>query len=123
MPVPGLDGGQERCPVLESTLLDLAGAAAAIGRLLIAGPELRRCPAPVGPLQQVNAVVAGGQQIHALALRRDRMNVMHDMQTFVDRFRSPAVAYRVFRNAIGLQPYRSVQPVLLFGAVAAHERS
>ncbi len=68
-----------------------------------------------GPLQQVNAIVAGGQQIRALALRRlHRMDVVSERHADFRRSfpASSGRVHRVFRNAIRLQPHRSVQPVL-----------
>src|SRR5262249_2547337 len=125
MAVPRLNRGNVSRAVLQLALLDFAGTAIALRRLLVAGPQMATHPLTVLLRDQADAFVAGKQNIHALAAgRRDRPEVVDDVNTLVNHFGRPAVARGVLRNVEGDGPHGpSVHPVVLARTVAPHERA
>src|SRR5437660_2586573 len=67
--VPGLDGGDEAFAVLELALFDLAGAAVALEVGLIARAQVRALPFAALQRQELDAFVAGDEDVLALAAR------------------------------------------------------
>ena len=61
VPVPRLDGGDVQVVALERAVVDLAGPAAAVRRLLVARADERPLPLRVLVGDQTHALVAGGQ--------------------------------------------------------------
>src|SRR5260370_573378 len=103
MAVPRLDGGNHRLAVFQLPLLDLAGAAVALGIGLVAVAPADRAPfAAVAACEPRETFVAGAQKVAALAaLGFDPAEIVQDVQAVVDDLGPPAVARRVLGNLVG----------------------
>src|SRR6266542_1294608 len=122
--VPRLDGGEE-VVLPQGPLFDLTGAAVTPGIVLVAGPHLRLRPLLALSLQPMDALVTGSQDVGEVPAEiiRNRMEIVDDVQTFIEDLRRPAVAHWVLRDLQREDAHRrAVHPVLRGTAIAAQER-